>query len=135
MQRMRVVGCGRLAHWGAVIAYAGLIFYTSAQSRPPRSLETLVEVFGDAAVHAIEYGVLSVLCYRAFAYATGAWAATHAIGLAIVASTAYGITDEIHQAFVPLRDADPIDVVMDALGATIAALLWSRSVEPVTINN
>jgi VanZ family protein len=121
----------RWGHWGAVVAYAGLIFYLSAQPQPPEAVDTVLQVLGDGVLHAVEYGVLSVLCYRAFGYAAGPWAATRAVILAIVASIGYAITDEIHQAFVPQRDADPIDVLMDAIGALIAALLWGRLVEPV----
>lgn len=129
--KTRTAGRFRWGHWVAVVAYAGLIFYLSAQPQPPEAVETVLQALGDRVLHAVEYGVLSVLCYRAFGYAAGAWAATRAVTLAIVASIGYGITDEIHQAFVPLRDADPADVFMDAIGATVAVLFWSQLVEPV----
>ncbi len=45
--------------------------------------------------------------------------------LAFFLATGYAITDEIHQAFVPSRGPSPIDVLIDASGATLAlALLW-----------
>jgi len=42
--------------------------------------------------------------------------------LAVLASTVYGVTDEVHQRFVPGRTADLLDLAADAVGATIAAV-------------
>jgi VanZ family protein len=33
----------------------------------------------------------------------------------------YGASDEVHQSFVPLRQAEALDVVADTIGAGIAA--------------
>ena len=38
-------------------------------------------------------------------------------------STIYGVTDEVHQMFVPLRTADLADLAADALGAAAAVLV------------
>lgn len=35
----------------------------------------------------------------------------------------FGISDEIHQSFVPSRSADPWDAAMDGVGALLGALL------------
>ena len=42
--------------------------------------------------------------------------------LAVVIATVYGVTDEIHQRFVPPRQTDAWDVAADATGASLAAL-------------
>jgi VanZ family protein len=45
-----------------------------------------------------------------------------------VIATLYGVSDEIHQAFVPLRTPDVRDVIADATGAALAlgaAWAWS----------
>ena len=51
-----------------------------------------------------------------------------ALFLAPIAFAAiYGVTDEIHQAFVPTRSADPWDLLADAAGATMvvgAYIAW-----------
>ena len=70
----------------------------------------------------VAYGVFGILWYRAFRFAGGTWSASRAVALAIVASALYGVTDEVHQYFVPMRQADPWDVAADAAGATIAAV-------------
>jgi VanZ family protein len=42
--------------------------------------------------------------------------------LAILTASAYGLTDEVHQAFVPLREASWQDWLADTIGATLAAV-------------
>ncbi|MBQ9021370.1 MAG: VanZ family protein [Eggerthellaceae bacterium] len=46
-----------------------------------------------------------------------------ALLLAIVCASAYGVTDEIHQIFVPGRYCDVFDWLTDTAGATLGALL------------
>jgi VanZ family protein len=81
---------------------------------------------GDKEMHAATYGGLAALLVRAFAGATwtgvtGARAAAAAAG-AIV----YGISDELHQSFVPGRTADLQDLLADAFGAAcIAAVAYA----------
>ncbi len=48
---------------------------------------------------------------------------------ACLAAALYGVSDELHQLFVPGRQADPMDLLADALGALAGALccaLWVR---------
>lgn len=108
-------------YWMPVLLYAGFIFVQSSQSRPAGPALWLLRLIGDKGLHAIEYGVLGLLCYRAFRHAAGAGAARSALLLAILASTGYGVTDEIHQAFVPLREPDAWDVLADLLGSALGA--------------
>lgn len=117
-------------YWVPVAAYAGLIFYLSSQSTPPGPALWWLELVGDKAVHAAEFGLLGLLCYRAFRFGAGPHAARSALRLAILASIGYGITDEIHQAFVPLREPSPWDVLADGAGASVVSSLWRRFVEP-----
>lgn len=109
-------------YWGPVGCYAGLIFYLSSLSFFPETLPSFFRDLGDKSQHMVAYGVFGILWYRAFRFAGGTWSAPRAVVLAIVASALYGVTDEIHQYFVPMRQADVWDVVADAAGATIAAV-------------
>ena len=114
-----------LWYWVPVALYAGMIFYLSSQSHPDDDLPSfLFEEISDKVLHAVEYGILSVLCYRAFRWAAGPAIAQQAVVLAIVTASLYGITDEVHQSFVPLRDSSWQDWLADTIGAVIGALSW-----------
>ena len=114
-----------LSYWVPVALYAGAIFYLSAQSHPEDQLPLFVlRDISDKVLHAVEYGILSLLCYRAFRWAAGPAVARQAVVLAIVTASVYGITDEVHQAFVPLREASWQDWLADTAGAVIGAVSW-----------
>ena len=112
-------------YWVPVALYAGVIFYLSAQSHPEEQLPSfLIEDVSDKVLHAVEYGILAVLCYRAFRWAAGPAVARQAVVLAIVAASVYGVTDEAHQFFVPFRESSWLDWLADTIGAVIGALSW-----------
>jgi VanZ family protein len=79
----------------------------------------------DKLVHLALYGVLGLLCARALI--TGAseqplpWRVLVAVGI----STAFGLTDELHQSFVPNRSADWHDLVADSVGALLGAAVFA----------
>jgi VanZ family protein len=75
----------------------------------------------DKGVHGLLYFPLGALLVRALA---GGWGARVSATVALVATLlagAYGVSDEIHQHFVPPRQADPYDAVADTTGAAVAA--------------
>ena len=99
------------------VAYAGLIYFLSAQSYP---LPELTARVWDKLLHATENGGLAALLvlgldrvFRLGPLKLGAWAA----GLASL----YGATDEFHQSFVPHRSSDVADWAADTTGAALAA--------------
>ena len=114
-------------YWGPVIVYAGLIFLFSSRSHPHEDLPSFLDLFSDKVLHATEYAGLGGLCYRAFRYGTDGPLASRAALWAIVAASVYGMTDEVHQLFVPLRDSSWQDWLADTIGAGVgagAALKW-----------
>ena len=112
-------------YWVPVALYAGMIFYLSAQSHPEENLPLFVfKEVSDKVLHAVAYGILSLLCYRAFRWAAGPAVARQAVVLAIVTASLYGVTDEVHQAFVLLRESSWLDWLADTIGAAIAAMSW-----------
>ena len=114
----------RLIGWLPAVAWAATLFlFSSAPSLP-----TPADV-GDKVMHGGAYAVLGALCLLGI---TGwRW---HSITLAsaLVAwlvATMYGVTDEVHQSFVPGRTPDVGDVVADAMGAALAVgLLWAWAI-------
>lgn len=108
--------------WAPVVLYMAGIFYLSARSdvAAPASI-------GDTAMHSAAYGVLGVLFVRALAGGLGARIAISTALIAALLTAAYGVSDELHQMFVPGRVADLNDVIADAIGAAIGAFacwLW-----------
>jgi VanZ family protein len=103
--------------WAPVLAYVTAIFVASSMALPPG----LPAAVSDKALHAMAYAVLALLLIRALS--GGRWAGvTGRVALAsALLATAYGLTDEVHQAFVPGRSADVRDLVADAAGAIVAA--------------
>jgi VanZ family protein len=114
----------RLSLWLPVVALATLIFVLSSFPYLP----TPPGPYSDKWEHMAMYGLFSTLIVRALA--GGRWPGVRAgvFWSAVVLSTLYGISDEVHQSFVPGRAADGADVVADAIGAAIAAgllLAWA----------
>ena len=110
-------------YWVPVVLYAGTIFYLSAQSHPEDDLPSfLFEDVNDKVLHAVEYAGLGGLCYRAFRWGVSGQVASHALLFAIVTASLYGITDEMHQLFVPFRESGWQDWLADTIGAVIGAL-------------
>ncbi len=72
--------------------------------------------------HFAEYAILGAFLSLALS-ASGSRSSTAAILTATALASVYGITDEIHQAFVPLRTPDALDWLVDTLGAFVGALL------------
>lgn len=48
--------------------------------------------------------------------------------LAVVLASLYGVSDELHQIFVPGRTCDPLDWLVDTIAALLAAMLVSAFV-------
>ena len=114
-----------LIDWGPVVGYAGLIFYFSAQSHPEDRLPSfLLKHVSDKVLHAVEYAGLGGLCYRAFRWGLSERVSSRALLFAIVTTSLYGMTDEVHQLFVPFREASWQDWLADAIGAVIGVLSW-----------
>jgi len=75
----------------------------------------------DKLLHGLEYGVLGILLYRAFHQTTRTLGS---MSLAILCAVGFGISDEIHQWFVPHRQLDIWDLLADTLGASLFIMSW-----------
>src|SRR4051794_6738790 len=112
----------RLDPWAPPIALMVAIFLLSAQPDLNSGLGT-IDLIGRKLVHAGEYALLTFLWWRAFrTIATPRTAIALALGIAI----GYAGTDEFHQQYVSGRHAAPTDVLIDAVGAAIVAILLLR---------
>lgn len=101
--------------------YAAAIYAVSAQSSFAVKLPRFPHA--DKAIHATEFAGFGFLAARAVGILTPGGPG-FAAGMAIVAGACYGATDELHQRFVPGRDADPWDLVADVAGSTLGAAAY-----------
>jgi VanZ family protein len=97
-----------------------LIFGISGLSNPAPLMPS---GFSDKGGHFVGYVLLSVLLLRALAGGRISGITWRAALLAILLATLYGISDEVHQSFVPGRTPDLHDVMADALGGCMGAAL------------
>jgi len=96
------------------------IFNLSSQSDP---LPELTSRVWDKWLHLIEYGALAVLFCRAFV--GEGLSRRHALAIAFVATSVYGLTDEWHQMDVPGRMASLLDWLADTIGAMIGVIVYA----------
>lgn len=54
------------------------------------------------------------------------WRERRTAGLIVLLCVAFGVLDEWHQSFIPGRQADPLDLLRDAVGATIGLWIMRR---------
>jgi VanZ family protein len=107
--------------WLPVIVCMAGIFYVS--SLPDLSLPEPVAISG----HSAAYLGLAVLLVRALAGGLPRRIGARVAVTALLIAVAYGVSDEVHQSYVPGRVADAYDVATDAIGAlagTIACWAW-----------
>lgn len=76
----------------------------------------------DKLFHMLAYGVLGIFILGSMQLSVSGYNFNQ-VALATFIATLYGITDEWHQAYVPGRSSDPLDVVADCLGALLATIL------------
>ena len=99
-----------------VIAYMALIFGLSSVSRTPAFVSGV-----DKYLHAALYSGLGALVVRALAGGLRRPMTLTIVVGAIAITAGYGVSDEFHQSFVPLRSVEALDVVADTVGGSIAA--------------
>jgi VanZ family protein len=104
----------------APLAWMGLIFYLSSRSAVGPDLPEWTR----PVAHFFLYATLAALWVFAIAPVIGL---RRAMVAAAAISLLYAISDEIHQGYVPGRDADPLDVLVDCGGIAFALWIVSRA--------
>lgn len=113
-----------LVYWLPVLAYMFLIFFLS--SRSSFSVDAPKIPHFDKICHVVEFALLGYLLIRAFIHTDRPWLKENALILAVVVAIFFGLSDEFHQLYVPLRQADLFDLVADGFGAVMGACLALR---------
>ena len=100
-----------------------LLFALSSRS----DLGAASRLVPDTLSHGTVYLILALLLCRALAGGLRPLRPATA-ALAVLFATAYGVSDEYHQSFVPGRDSSASDVLKDLGGAAIGAWLFVKLV-------
>ena len=111
-------------YWLPVIAWAGVIFYLSGVSGLASNMTVFWDVFWRKLFHAGEFGLLNLLLWRALYYGEGV-KFKKALGWSLFSTILFAVSDELHQAFVPLRQARWQDMAQDGLGAMAVSAILS----------
>ena len=131
---MPVTGQSKLRSF--FICWLPLIIYCLAiyiQSSYPGAEKIPRFAFSDKILHFGAYGLLGILFYRA--YETLPLKANKRLLflLSIGSAILYGVSDEIHQYFVPFRQADIMDVMANTIGSICGVYfyhLWKTQKKP-----
>ena len=105
--------------WALVAAWMAVVFFFSSISNLG-----MAKRVPDWISHPIEYAVGAVLLCRALAGGREGSLTLSTALFATLLATAYGVTDEYHQSFVPGRTSDFADVVKDLAGAAAGSLIY-----------
>lgn len=99
--------------WLWPLLVAAMIFLASTRSQVAApSVEG-----SDKIAHFSVYGLLATLVVRLIARRQFAW-------VAVIITSAYGVSDEWHQSFTPGRSVEVADWLADTMGATLAVGLY-----------
>lgn len=120
--------------WLPLIIYCLAIYLQSGQPGP----QHLPDVrFLDKFLHVGAYGLLGILFFRAYETLPLKTSKNLLILISIGSAALYGISDEIHQYFVPSRQADVMDVIANTIGSICGVYSyywWKNRKEPVSIS-
>ena len=110
-----------LYYWLPLIVYCLAIYI---QSDLPASEHIPSFEFSDKVLHFFAYFVMGILFYRAYQTLRVKNDPRMLILLSVVSASLYGISDEIHQYYVPFRDVSILDAIANMLGAVCGVYLY-----------
>lgn len=108
-------------YWLPLVLFCATIFF---QSSLPSSFGVPLFPHDDKVMHMGAYAVMAILFSRALKAEKPGISMAVLSGSAIGFASIYGLSDELHQFFVPGRDASFWDVAADILGGFLGAGLY-----------
>lgn len=141
--RRKAFARNKVIAWVLVVIWAIVIFLLSAKTSTGLVsdlglVSQIIQFFKDiqASIFGPQVDILSSIGHF-LEYALFGFLLTNAIRyhmplkrtwiVALICASAYGITDEFHQYFVPERMCDPVDWLVDTAGAALGAWTAKRS--------
>ena len=113
--------------WLPSCAWAGVIFFISAQPKETFDRLGLTNQFLSIGGHFISFGLLMFLIVLALYYGSKL-PLRYVLVTAFTIVALYGLSDEYHQSFVPGRTATLWDWLVDLLGALAIWLILKNQV-------
>jgi VanZ family protein len=108
--------------WAAFTIYCVIIFIGS--SIPGDRID--IDGPGiDKLIHTVEYSILSLLLFLSLRLSRTIKTSV-IFWISAIGSSLYGLSDEIHQLFVPLREFDVLDIICNASGSILGAYVMFR---------
>ena len=114
-------------YWLPVILWAIAIFIVSSFSRfpePARKFYLFEDI--DKFYHALEYAIFAFLIARALKNAGSRELKNNFRLYAIIFAFIYGVSDELHQYFIPMRQMSAFDLLFDGIGACIGQFFYGK---------
>ena len=126
--------------WLPVAVWVAVIFWASGQQSLPSVPSATIDMLIKKTGHVLEYALLGLLALRA-GHGTMELASNkkpgsaHKMGmpdnpgwlkpsvLTVVFGCLYAVSDEVHQLFVPTRNGQVRDVILDTSAVTLAVIL------------
>ncbi len=121
-----------IVYWFPILIYCSIIYFQSAHPLPENLPHPL---YFDKALHFAAYALLSILFFRAYRTTRIKAHVKTVMLLSILSSALYGISDEIHQHFVPYRHADFLDVLADILGSISGVYFYRFILPKLSVSN
>ncbi len=107
------------------LAWAALLFIQS--SIPNLSSPVKITKWDDKWIHAVIYLPLGFLLMRSLKQTHSHRSTPSLLLITFLLGTTYGISDELHQYFVPGRFSDWRDAVADAIGVVLGCIIYIKA--------
>lgn len=118
--RIRRIGVW-LWYWLPPMLVMAVIFYFSSRSSLPQAKGEWLDALIKKLMHVGEYTLLFLLLVRAWRQSLPT---ERALWAALLTTAMYGVSDEVHQSFVPRRHANWYDVAIDVALPLLLCALW-----------
>ncbi len=110
-----------ILRWGPVALIMAIIFIASAIPGSDLPVFGSWDVFAKKGGHMLGYALLTIACFRAL---NSRSILRSQFAIAVCLAGLYAILDELHQSYVPGRNASPWDVCIDVVGGFVGLALW-----------
>lgn len=115
-------------NWLPAIIWMGIIFYFSSRARTTVSDKYILNFIFYKTLHIMEYALLYFFLFLGFCFTKELKLSRKEIFVfPVFFAILYGISDEIHQTFIPTREGRLRDVFIDIAGILLMySYMWRR---------